>query len=306
MWAVAQHHPDVVKVLVEHGASVAAKSDVWADVMAVPPHGLLEYNRSIPHGGETALLFAARVGDLDSARILVAAGADVNDRDAWGITTTVLAAHSGFTEFVEFLLERGADPNLAPAGFTALHEAIMRRDERLVTVLLNHGADPNTAVGTWTPTRRDSKDWNFHPSLVGATPFWLAARFDEPQVMRLLVKGGADPLVVHKGVYSVDGRGGKAFEQRTDLTNAVMAAVGMGRAQAWVPIDPARREALTLEAVRLATELGGDINAANIDGRTALDAAEDLKYESVVKFLNEKGARHGVRVDSDGSAGQRR
>ena len=52
--------------------------------MAVPPHGVPEYNRMIPHGGDTALMFAARVGDLGSARLLVGAGANVNDADALG------------------------------------------------------------------------------------------------------------------------------------------------------------------------------------------------------------------------------
>ena len=132
MWAVAQKHPGVVKVLLAGGADVHAKSDVWSQVMAVPPHGLLEYNRAIPHGGDTALMFAARVGDLDSAKLLVAAGANVNDADAWGVSATVLAAHSGYTELVEFLLDRGADPNAAAAGFSALHAAIMHRDEKMV------------------------------------------------------------------------------------------------------------------------------------------------------------------------------
>ena len=109
MWAVAQNHPDVVKVLLAGGADVHAKSDVWSQVMAVPPHGLLEYNRAIPHGGDTALMFAARVGDLDSAKLLVAAGANVNDADAWGVSATALAAHAGYTDLVEFLLDRGAD-----------------------------------------------------------------------------------------------------------------------------------------------------------------------------------------------------
>ena len=133
MWAVAQKHPDVVKVLLAHGADVHARSEVWSQVMAVPPHGRPEYNRAIPHGGDTALMFAARVGDLASAKLLVAAGANVNDADAWGVSATVLAAHSGYGELVEFLLEKGADPNAAAAGFTALHEAIMRRDEKMVT-----------------------------------------------------------------------------------------------------------------------------------------------------------------------------
>src|SRR4029077_16143939 len=119
MWAVAQRHPDVVKVLLAHGADVQARSEVWSQVMAVPPHGLPQYNRSIPHGGDTALMFAARVGDLASAKHLVAAGADVHDADAWGVSATVLAAHSGYRDIVEYLLDKGADPNAATAGFTA-------------------------------------------------------------------------------------------------------------------------------------------------------------------------------------------
>ena len=75
MWAVAQKHPSVVKVLLARGADPHARSDAWSQVMAVFPHGILDYNRSIPHGADTALMFAARVGDLDSARLLVAAGA---------------------------------------------------------------------------------------------------------------------------------------------------------------------------------------------------------------------------------------
>src|SRR6185436_730817 len=116
MWAVSEKHPPVVKVLLAHRADVHARSDVWSQVMAVEPHGYAPYNKSIPHGGETALMFAARVGDLESAKLLVAAGANVNDTDAWGISVAEFAAHSGFTDLVEFLLDKGADPNAAAAG----------------------------------------------------------------------------------------------------------------------------------------------------------------------------------------------
>ncbi|MGH9255994.1 MAG: ankyrin repeat domain-containing protein [Vicinamibacterales bacterium] len=290
MWAVAQRHPDVVKLLLAHGADVHARSEVWSQVMAAPPHGLLEYNRDIPHGSDTALMFAARVGDLSSAKLLVAAGANVNDADAWGVSATVLAAHSGFTELVAFLLDRGADASAAKAGFTALHAAIMHRDETMVGALLARGADPNAPLRTWTPTRRASRDFNFAPELVGATPFWLAARFAEPAVMRLLVKHGADPMFVHRADYADLNQA-----RRTQVTTALMAAAGMGGGMAWVQPERSAREALALEAVTLAAELGVDINAANTDGRTALDAATALKYESVVKFLVEKGARAGAR-----------
>jgi ankyrin repeat protein len=68
----------------------------------------------------------------------------------------------------------------------------------------------------------------------------------------------------------------------------------MGGGSPWVQANPGAREALTLEAVKVATELGIDVNAANVDGRTALDAAKALKYETVVKFLVDKGAKPGV------------
>jgi ankyrin repeat protein len=286
MWAVAERHPNVVKVLLAHGADVHARSEVWSQVMAVPPHGLPQYNRSIPHGGDTALMFAARAGDGMSAKLLVAAGADLNDADAWGVSATVLAAHSGYEELVEFLLELGADANAAAAGFSALHVAIMRRDEKMVRVLVAHGADPNARLRTWTPTRRSSKDFHFAPELVGATPFWLAARFGEPAVMRLLVEHGADPLFVHHAEYHKE----EGAERRTETTTALMAATGMGGGTAWVQPGRSEREALSLEAAKLAIELGVDVNAANADGRTALDAAKALKYETVVRFLVEQGA----------------
>jgi ankyrin len=290
MWAVAQRHPETVLVLLANGADVHARSDVWSQVMAVPPHGRPEYNRAIPHGGDTALMFATRVGDLASAKLLVAAGAHVDDQDAWGVSATTLAAHAGYGALVEFLLEHGAEPNASAAGFTALHVAIMHRDERTVAALLAHGADPNAPVRTWTPTRRASDDFHFGPELVGATPFWLAARFTEPGIMRLLVKHGADSLFVQRAEYYSEGRDAP----RREVTTTLMAATGMGGGKAWVELDRTRREALMLETVKLTSELGVDVNAANADGRTALDAARALKYESVVQFLIEKGAKPGT------------
>ena len=287
MWAASRRHPAVVKALIAYGADVHARSNEWNEMMAVPPHGLQEYNRVIPHGRDTALLFAARVGDLESARLLVAAGADVNDADAWGVSAAVMAAHAGFTELVGWLLDRGADANAAAAGFTALHAAIMRRNTAMVTSLLAHGADANAPLKTWTPTRRSSRDFNFAPELVGASPYWLAARFNEPDVMRLLLKHGADAAFVHHANYHNE----DPVEPRTQVTNAVMAAAGMGGGVAWVQPDRGEREALMLASVTLAAEQGVDLNARNSDGRTALDAARAVKFESVVKFLTDRGAR---------------
>jgi len=306
MWAVAQQHPEVVKVLLAHHADVKLKSEVWSDVMAVPPHGYLPYNKAIPHGGETALMFAARVGDLASAKLLVAAGANVNDADAWGVSATTLAAHSDFGELVGFLLDKGADPNAYPNGFNALHEAIMRRDEAMVTALLDHHADPNALLKTWTPTRRSSEDWNFHPALVGASPLWIAARFLEPNIMKLLVKHGADPLFVFHADWVAEQGFGQAH--RTDTSTILMAATGVGGGNLapWVAAPRSEREGLCMEAVKLAVEFGADLNVASTDGRTALDGAKNLQYQKVVNFLVEKGAKAGTGGAGAGRGGQNR
>lgn len=292
MWAVGQKHAGVVNALLAGGADVHARTESWSQMMAVPPHGLPEYNRMIPHGSDTALMFAARAGDFASASLLVAAGANVNVQDAWGVSATTLAAFSGHGEIARLLLEKGADANADGAGFTALHCAIMRRDEATVAALLARGADPNATVKSWTPTRRASDDFHFMPALVGASPFWLAARFTQPGVMRLLAAHGADPRVIHTANY-VQGEG---YQRRQEKTTAAMAALGMGGGTAWVPVRRDEVEALTQETVRLALGFGVDPNVVNTNGRSALDAATTAMFKGVATLLEEKGARRGAAL----------
>ncbi len=305
MWAVSQKHPAVVKVLLAHHADINLKSEVYEEVMAVPPHGYLPYNKAIPHGGETALMFAARVGDMDSAKLLFAAGANVKDADAWGVSAVTLAEHSGFSDLSLFFLDKGADPNSAPNGFTALHEAIMRKDDKVIAALLDHGADANAPLKTWTPTRRSSDDFNFEPPIVGATPFWLAARFNEVEVMRMLLKHGADPKFVLHSDYVAEQGFGQA--PRQEVSTTLMAALGVIRTKAWVE-EPRGvihdTEGMALEAVKLCVEGGADLNIANTDGRTALDAANGLRYKSVVDYLTEKGAKAGTGGGAGGRGGR--
>ena len=295
MWAVAQKHPEVVKVLLAHGANVHARSATWTDVEAVPPHGYLPYNKAFPHGNDTALMFASLVGDLASAKLLVAGGANVNDTDAWGVSATAMAAHSKFEDLVEFLLEKGANANADDAGFSAIHPAIMHRSTRMVRALLEHGANPNAVLKTWTPERRTSKDYSFHAEMVGATPLWLAARTVQPDVMRLLLQHNADPKFVFRSEYVPDGGNppDDIFRHRLYVSTILMAATGMGGGNEWVPADRTAKEGLMLEAVKIAIESGSDLNLENTDGRTALDAARALRYNTVIKYLEEKGAKGG-------------
>ena len=321
MWAVAQRHPAVVDALLDHGAAVDARSDVWTEVVKTTPEPWNpEYVTQIPQGGYTPLLFAARVGDLASAKLLVAAGAHVNDQPPYGTSATVVAAHSGHGGVAAFLLEQGADPNADDAGYTALHAAILHKDTKLVRALLDHGADPHAAVRSSTPVRRDAVDFYLHPSYVGATPFWLAARFNAPDVMRLLLERGADPLATHYPKYwpgSLSIRD-ERVQVEEGATTALMAAAGLGgrdplfsvdrlgRIAESAPVrstrrepDPALRERLMLAAVTLAAEQGIDVNVANAEGNTALHAAAGRGYDSVVEYLVARGARVYVK-NADG------
>ena len=291
-WAVNQQHPAVVETLLSHGVDVDTRSEVRRELWKTDPRqgSHPSYQAWINQGGYTALLFAARVGDLASAKLLVAAGADVNDQGASGISATVLAAHANHGELVEFLLEKGADPNTAEAGYTALHAAILLRNEGAVRALLAHGADPNARVLAGTQVRRRSADIYLHGTFVGATPFWLAARFSQPNVMRLLAEHGADPLFAHYYEYWA-GRDGIYRLETVGATTALMAAVGMGGPPTsdlgFVQPDRDELEVLTLEAVRLAVELGVDVSAADAQGHTASDGPMSRRFESVIEVLTE-------------------
>ena len=320
MWAVAQHHADVVDVLVAHGGDLRARTDVWTQVVKTTEEpSNAPYIIDIQQGGYTPLLFAARVGALASAKLLVAAGADVNETAPYGTSAMVVAAHSGHGDVAAFLLEKGADPNAAGAGYTALHAAILRKDEKLVSALVVHGADPNAPVLRSTPVRRDAGDFYLPPAFVGATPFWLAARFNAPRIMRLLVEHRADPLFVHHPAFWEGTLSTVSSKDRRWIaegnTTALMAAVGMGGPRLLVFVnrldriaekegrrapDPDETEALILETIKTAADVGVDVNVANANGNTALHVAAARGYDSIIELL----VQHGATVEVANNEGQ--
>ena len=299
MWAAAGRHPAVVQTLIESGADVHVRSRVTRLTVNIsdpfntrgrtsdgPDRGRAPdpHVAEIAQGGSSALLFAARNGDVESARILLDAGADVNGTAADGTSAVVMAAHSNQGPLAAFLLARGADPNAAGGGYAALHAAVLRGDRKLLEALLTRRADPNAAITSPTQSTRFSCNFTFPDNLIGSTPFLLAARLAEPELMRELVAGGADP-------------------RRTmpDGTTPLMLAAGIGfgagdRRQRPACADgPHDSEGKALDAVAVAIEAGADVNATNAAGESALHGAAAQGLTAVVRLLAQRGARLDAR-----------
>ena len=315
MWAIVNKHPAVTRILLDHGADIHVRSETRTLVYNMGG------NRSagsaaadtpleeVPLGGGTAMMFAARSGDTESARLLVAKGANVNDTAADGNTALIVATHSGHGTLAAFLLDQGADATAAPLGYTALHAAVLRGTLRdrgiknddpaagipLVRALLAHGADPNARVTKGTPVRRWSHDFALLERWNGATPVWLAARFLEIDMIRVLAASGADvhlatrdgttPLMAAAGTGYSRASGTEAFiKDRRDFSsyNSEPFAVATR-----IPPD---EERLVIEALRLLLELGADLNRPNAAGDTAVHAAAALGMNTVISFLSERGA----------------
>ena len=288
MWAAAQRHPAVVAALLEAKADVRARSTAYEQVVTsevTQRAGREALNYTVRRGGSSPLLFAARSGDVESVRLLLRAGADANDALADGLPALTLAAYSGHGDVAAVLLEGGADPNAAAMGFAALHAAVLRSDVALVRVLLARGAAPDVAMTKGTPMRRTSQDYDLPAALIPSTPYLLAARFLEPDIVRALKAGGADPRVTMR-----------------DGTTAVMLAAGVGasatqdrRGLALIDGGRAASEELVLGTVEALLESGAAADASNQASDTALHAAASAGLTRVVSRLVVAGAQVNVK-----------
>ena len=296
MWAVSEGHLAVVQLLIEAGADVNARS-----IAKTVVRGLLQPETlTVEEGAFTPLHFAARQGDLESARLLLDSGANVNARTVDGLTALLVATVRGHTTLAKLLLEKGADPNVANSGFAAIHWAAGAWKSDFMTsgagrgispeadaewgavsglqgaakldligALLAYGADPNVRLERAPSVVGTGR----YRSDLGSTPFLLAARAADVTVMRILAAHGADPRMV-----------------ADDNTTPLMAAAGVDRSASEMVLT----EAETFEAVRLACELGCDVNAVNADGSTALHGVATVQANSAVQFLVDEGAKLNV------------
>jgi ankyrin repeat protein len=292
MWAASRKHPDAVAALIKAGADVRARSRVYTQTVTsevTQRAGREALNYTVQRGGSTALLFAARSGDAESARLLVEAGANVNDALPDGMTALVEAAHSGNQAVGILLLEKGADPNAREAGYTALHAAVLRSGADLVKALVAKGADPNLRMTKGTPVRRNSEDYELPATLIGATPYYLAAKFVEADIMRILASAGADTrLSMKSGETPLMAAAGMGASPQTDRRG--LSVLDGGR------VEDERRVA---DAVSAALAEGADVNGANEAGDTALHAAALLGYDSVIQLL----ANAGAKLDAENARG---
>ena len=290
MWAAARNNAAAIHALAELGADVRAKTA--SDER--PPTGSRMFYAA-PPTGFTAVMFAARGGHVDAVRVLLEAGAGVNDTLSDGQSALVVAVANANWELADYLLDRGADPNLAGAGWNALHQLL--RTRRMNTGFGFPGPIPSGSVDSIDVLKKmivlggdvdarmtvnGMKDGQRNRlNRLGATPFFLAAKVTDTEAMRVLVDAGADTVTP-----SADG------------TTPLMVAAGVA---IWNPGEDggslAGQEDEVLEAVKMCVELGNDVNAVNYRGMTALHGAAFRGTNDVVEYLVAQGADLDARTE---------
>src|SRR5579863_197383 len=361
MTASRNGNVDAIKVLLTHGAKVNVTEPykgqtalMWAAGQgnAAAEAMLIEFGSDVhakSKGGYTPLLFAVLNNQIDAAKTLLEHGANVEDQAPDGTTALNMAIVNCYYDLASVLLDFKANPNAPDPRGSALHAVVWLRKPgtsweaaalasdpetvprptgkvtalQIAEKLLQKGANPNVKI-TWEEmpmtvglgTTRNPPNINLgrhYLSFVGATPFYAAARNGDGAMMRLLVKYGADPKIP------------------TDLgVTPLMAAACLDYYEGETP-GPLTgvSEAERLDAVKLAFELGNDINARTHlgdfpmigspeftlldyplnmndllelgvgdprwDGMTALHGAVISNQPSIVQFMIDHGAKLDAR-----------
>jgi len=304
MWAIAGRHVDIVGALLAKGGDVHPR----------------------PQQAFSPLMGAAKNGDIKTAKILLAAGARVNDTGSDGTHPLPYAIVVGQSAFAHFLLEQGADPNGAVDGVTALHAAAgavepwlrawhrrhgsrpgprLKLEERasLVQALLARGANPNARMtasemaglgfvrnGAFDTFATGTGD------LAEATPLWVAAYATNPgEGSASFVNRNRTPDSTGQIIRSLLAAGARPDLTTQDGTTPLMAAAGCGRAAHATNVPRAERQPMAEEAAQILIEVGVDVNATNEADFTALHCAAFSGLNELVQYFVEHGANINAR-----------
>jgi ankyrin repeat protein len=290
MWAASERHADVVRLLVEAGANTKAHTKK----------------------GFTALHFAAREGDIDSVRQLLASGVGINIKSiadaptpgvaavprgpgyqatlSEGSTPLLVATMRGHVPLALFLLEQGADPNVLDAGFTPLHWASGTWEGGISNQVYGF-SDPMSGI----PNRQQKIALVKSLLAHGANPNARMTRRppgfsgvgggyeDAPGATPFLLASAADDLEMMRLLLASGANPRLVTDSKAD---AVMAASGLNRSIGESPTT----EAQALDAVRFLFALGADAKGAMNTGENALFGAAYRGWNTLLELLIEKGA----------------
>jgi len=288
MWAAAQGHAAMVRVLVEAGADVNTRSTVvtWERQRTAEPR-----DKWLPPGGFTALLLAARAGCVDCVNVLTKAGSNINEIDPENHTALVLALMNGEFDVAGALIDAGIDVNVADnVGRTALYAAVdahtMPSSNRpapkeanatlssmdIIEKLLAKNANINAALRAALPYRTKLDRGGDGVLGAGTTPLLRAAKAGDTPVIKILLEKGANPKVA----------------TRNGVNGIMMAANVATREEDMTGRSKTQKDAI--ETITLLIAAGTDINGADNQGRAAVHGAALWGLTDVITFLKQNGA----------------
>jgi uncharacterized protein len=327
MWAAAQKQPDMIKLLIAHGADVDARGKIrdWERKVIKEPRP-----KDMNQGGFTPLLYAAREGCIECAKELVAGGANLNLTDPQRVTPLNLALLNLHFDLAAYLIDAGADidkwdlygrtplylaadmntlPVMGNGAMVVLPSMDRHTGLDIARVLLEKGANPNIQLKRRPPYRNVPQDRGGDVILSqGATPLLRAARAgDAPLVALLLEHGALVDLPSNQGVTPLMAAAGVEYglrvtrgRNRTDegvletLQLLVDAGADVNHRMLTEPKGDAAAQQLVINQ-RL-RDFSYDYRGRQVPSpravphRTALHGAAMKGFNSIVEFLAAHGA----------------
>lgn len=279
MMAVAENYADVAKILIDHGANVNAASTAFPFKRRPIIDATFAINPSM--GGLSPLHFAARQDAIESAKLLIAAGADLNRTEPDSHYTPLLTAIiNNHYDIATLLIEQGAkvnDGSLPAVAQMRNHPAVVDPGDghytlapppgslELMKLIIQHGADVNATFGKRLPYYRVNTPRD-------GTALFIAAQYVDVPAMQLLLDSGAKPIPLRNG------------------TTPLMAVADFDSADRATPDD------VYLAAVKLCLAAGDQVGAANAGGNTALHYAAGAGNDAIVQYLADHGGNLGAKT----------